>query len=84
MEKQNVQKLYRTYYNLLIAQNLWQAHYQVLSIVFRKEFIALNVNTDMMIKIVKLAETIIIIAIEYVNFKYNLIENKCLCCHKNY
>ena len=84
MEKQNVQKLYRTYYNLLIAQNLWQAHYQVLSIVFRKEFIALNVNTDMMIKIVKLAESIIIIAIEYVNFKYNLIENKCLCCHKNY
>ena len=84
MEKQNVQKLYRTYYNLLIAQNLWQAHYQVLSIVFLKEFMALNVNTDMMIKIVKLAETIIIIAIEYVNFKYNLIENKCLCCHKNY
>ena len=84
MEKQNVQKLYRTYYNLLIAQNLWQAHYQVLSIVFLKEFKALNVNTDMMIKIVKLAETIIIIAIEYVNFKYNLIENKCLCCHKNY
>ena len=84
MEKQNVQKLYRTYYNLLIAQNLWQAHYQVLSIVFLKEFMALNVNTDMMIKIVKLAESIIIIAIEYVNFKYNLIENKCLCCHKNY
>ena len=77
MEKQNGQELYLTYYNLLIAQDLWQAHYQVLSTVFLKEFIALNVNTDMMIRIVKLAESIIIIAIEYMNFKYNLIEYKC-------
>ena len=37
-------------------QDLWQAHYQVLSIIFLKEFINLNRNTDMMIKNVKLAE----------------------------
>ena len=45
-----VQKLYLTYYNLLIAQDLWQAHYQTLSIIFLKEFIELNVNSDRMIK----------------------------------
>ena len=29
---------------LLIVQDLWQAHYQILSIIFLKEFIELNVN----------------------------------------
>ena len=53
MEKK-IQKLYLTYYNLLIAQHLWQAHYQILSILFLKKFIELNVNADM-IKNVKLA-----------------------------
>ena len=48
MEKQ-LQEPYLTYYNLLIAQGLWQAHYQILSIFFRKEFIELNVDSDMMI-----------------------------------
>ena len=38
------------YHNLLIAQDLLQAHYQILSIIFLKEFIELNVNTDMMLK----------------------------------
>ena len=55
MEKK-LQKTYCTYYNLLIAQGLWQAHYQILSIIFLKEFIELNVNTDMMIKNMKLVE----------------------------
>ena len=45
-----ITKTYLTYYKLLIAQNLWQTHYQILSIVFLKEFIELNVNMDMMIK----------------------------------
>ena len=49
MEKK-LQKIYPTYYNLLIAQNLWQAHYQILLIMFLKEFIESNVNTDIMIK----------------------------------
>ena len=53
---ENITKIYLTYYNLLIAKYLWQAHYQILSIIFLKEFIELNVNTDMMIKNVKLAE----------------------------
>ena len=37
-------KIYPIYYNLLIAKDLWQAHYQILSIIFLKEFIELNVN----------------------------------------
>ena len=55
MEKK-LQKIYLTYNNLLIAQGLWQTHCQILSIVFLKEFIELNVNSDTIIKNVKLAE----------------------------
>ena len=50
------QKLYLKDYNLLIVQNLWQAHYKILVINPLKEFIELKVNTDTMIKNVKLAE----------------------------
>ena len=55
MEKK-LQKIYLTYYNLLIAQDLWQAHYQILSIIFLKEFIKLNLNTDTITNNVKLME----------------------------
>ena len=43
-----LQKIYIAYYNLLITQDLWHAHYQILSIIFLKDFIELNVNLDMM------------------------------------
>ena len=55
MEKK-LQKMHLTYCNLLIAQDLWQTHYQILSIVFLKEFIELNVNSDTIIKNVKHVE----------------------------
>ena len=55
MEKK-LQKIYLTYYNLLIVQDLWQAYYQILSIIFLKDFIELNVNLDAMMKNAKLAE----------------------------
>ena len=48
MEKK-VQKVHLTYYNLLIARDLWHAHYQILSMLFLEEFLKLNVNTDMKI-----------------------------------
>ena len=54
--KKKFQKLYLTYYNLLKAQDLWQTHYQILSIIFLKEFINLNVNTEKMINNVKFVE----------------------------
>ena len=43
-------------YNLLITQDLWQIHYQILLIILLKEFIKVKVNTDMMINNMKLAE----------------------------
>ena len=43
MEKK-LQKIYLTHYNLLIAQDLWLAYYQILPIIFPKEFIELNAN----------------------------------------
>ena len=49
MEKK-LQKSYLTDYDIFIAQNLWQAHYQILLMILLKEFIKLNVNTDMIIK----------------------------------
>ena len=55
MEKK-LQKMHLIYDNLLIAQYLWQAHYQIWSIMFLKEFIKLNVNTNTMIKNVELVE----------------------------
>ena len=66
MEKK-LQKLYNKYYNSLIAQGSWQAHYQILSIIFLKEFIKLNVNSDMIIKNMKLAELNISIETVFVN-----------------
>ena len=68
MEKK-LQKIYLTYYNLLIVQDLWQAHYQILSIIFLKEFIKLNVNTRTMIENVKLVELNINIATVFLNTK---------------
>ena len=51
-----LQNIYLTYYKLLIAQDLWHAHCEILSIIFLKEFIKLNVYTDMMIKYVKIVK----------------------------
>ena len=66
MEKK-LQKIYLTDYNLLIVQDLGQAHYQILSIIFLKEIIKLNVNTITMIKNVKLVELNISIATVFFN-----------------
>ena len=51
-----ITKIYLKDYNLLIAQNILQAHYQILSITFLEKFTKLHVNTDTMIKNVKFAE----------------------------
>ena len=66
MEKK-LQNIYLTYYNLLLAQDLWQVHYQILSIIFLKEVRKLNVTIDMMIKNVKLEELNISIATVFLN-----------------
>ena len=53
----------------MIEQDKWQAYYQILSITFLKEFIAFNVNTDMMIKNVRLVELKISIATVFLNIQ---------------
>ena len=86
MEKK-LQKVHLSYYNLMMAQDLWKAHYQILSKVFLKEFIKLNLNMDIMIKKCGTCRTTYELCdcfLEYTNFKYDLIECKCLCCNKNY
>ena len=85
MEKK-FQKIYLRHYNLLIAHNLWQANYQILSIIFLKEFIKLNVNKDTMVKKCEncgIKYKYFDCFLEYVNFKDDLIQCKCLCFNKN-
>ena len=65
--ERKLQKIILKYYNLLLVQDLWQAHYQMVSIIFLKEFIKLNENTDTMIKNVKLTELNISTATVYLN-----------------
>ena len=62
-----LQKIYFKYYNLLIAQDLWQDHCKILSIIFLKEFIKLDRNMGKMIKNVKLAELNISILTVFLN-----------------
>ena len=62
-----LQKKYPTYQIFLIAQNLWQPHYKILSTIFLNEFIVLNVNPEMMLKNVKDVELNIRIATLFLN-----------------
>ena len=55
MEKK-LHKIYLTFNSLLTTQDLWQAHYQILLVIYVKDFIELNVNSDPMIKNVKHVE----------------------------
>ena len=69
--EQKLQNIYLTYYNLLIVQDLWQAHYQILSIIPLEEFIELNVNMDMMIKNVRLVELMLLFSLIHKFSNYN-------------
>ena len=66
MEKK-LQKIYLTYYNLLMAPDLWQGHYQILTIIFLKEFIELNVSSNVMIENVNHVDLNITFATVFLN-----------------
>ena len=68
MEKK-LQKLYLTHYKLLTVQDLLQVHYQILSIIFLKEFIKLHVKSDTMIKNVTHVKLNISIATVFLNMQ---------------
>ena len=83
MEKK-LQKIYLSCYNLLIAQDLWQVHYQILSIIFLKEFIELNINSDTVIKNMKHLELNISIATIFWNMQIkSLIHTNKTLIHTN-
>ena len=68
-------------------QDLLQAHYQILSIIFLKKFLKLNVNMDTMIRRCETCEIAYKVCncfLEYTNVKDDLIEYKCLSSKKNY
>ena len=69
MEKK-LQKIYLTYYNLVIAQDLWQAHYQILLIMFLTKFIELNLNKDTMIKNVKIVQLNVSITTVFLKYTF--------------
>ena len=85
--KKQLQEIYPPDYNSLIVQDLWPARYQILSIIFLKEFIKLNVNMDTMIKKCKTSVTKYKgcdCFLEYTNFKDDLTEYKFLfLCNEN-
>ena len=66
MEKK-FKNIHITIYSLFIAKDCWSAHYQILLIIFLKEFIELNVNMDMTIKNVKHVKSNITIVTVFLN-----------------
>ena len=81
-----LQKIYPEYYNLVIVQDLWQAHCQILSIIFLKQLIKLNVNMDTMIEKCEtcgITYEVCDCFLKYTNFKENSIECKYLGSNKN-
>ena len=86
MEKK-LQKICFTFYSLLIALDLSKALYQILLIIYLKDFIELNVHQNVMIKNVKHMKINIsttTVRIEYKKFKHDLTECKCLNFRKIY
>ena len=85
MEKK-LQKTYLTFYSLLIAQNLWQTHDQILLIIYLKNSIDKcklghdNKNCETCGVKYKYCDCFL----KYTNFQDNLIEYKCLHCNKSY
>ena len=66
-------------------QGIWQVHYQILLIIFPKEFIELNEKFDTMIKNGEICGIKYKLNIlEYSNFKDDLVKHKCLSFNKSY
>ena len=63
------QKIYLTYCKLLIAQDLWEVLYQILSIIFLNEFVELNENLDTMVKNLKHVQLNLCIATVFLNMQ---------------
>ena len=75
MEKK-LQQIYVIYYSLLIVQDLWQGHYHKIKCKFEHD--------DKKRETCGIKYKYCDCFLEYMSFKDDLIECKCLCCNKNY
>ena len=85
--EKKLRKIYLTYYKLLKAQDVWQAHYQIFSIIFLNKFIELNkkfYHDNKKCETCGIKYTYSDCFLEYIGFKDDLLGYKCLCCNKNY
>ena len=80
MEKK-LRKIYLACNNLLTAQYLWRAHYQILSIISLHRIKCKHGHDE---KTCRIKYNYSECFLENSNFKYYLIEYKCLYCTKNY
>ena len=82
MEKK-LQKIYLTYYNLLIRARFMASSLSNLSEgIYRSK--CKDGDDDKKYKTCKIKYKYCNCFLEYANFKDDLIEYKCLCCDKNY
>ena len=74
--KKKLRKPYLTNFNSLIAQDLWQTHYQKLLIILQKEFTKLNITINTILqsaKCVKLNTMIVSAVICYNNMNIQML-----------
>ena len=86
MEKK-LQKMYPADYNILIVQDLWQAHYQILSKKFSEWIHKVKCkygHNDTKCKTCRIKYKYCNSFLKYTNFKDDLIEQKCLYCNKKH
>ena len=79
-----MQKIYLTLYNWLIAQDLWQAQYQILLKIDLNDFVESNVYWNILIKKKQCGIKYSDCSLESTYFKDDLLEYKCLICNKNF
>ena len=80
-----LQKPYLADFNLMIVQDLWQAHYQILLIVLLKEFRKPKCKygfDDKKCEIFRFKDKNCECCVEYTSVKDDLKEYKCFCCDK--
>ena len=86
MEKK-LQEIYGSYYNLLIVQDLWPAHYQISNNNLSEGIHRIKCKygrDDKKCRTCGIKNKHCDCFLDYTNFKEDLIKYKCFSCNKNY
>ena len=86
MEKK-LQKIYGSYFNLLIAQDLWQANYQISNNNLSEGIHRIKYKyrrDDKKCRACGIKNKHCDCFLDYTNFKEDLMKYKCVSCKKNY